>query len=184
MNTTIRVVYAVAIGIFVTLTVGFGTVTFFGGPEAPDFPREARSPLPVKPAEGAPQANATPTPVEIRESEQARVDYDDAYEQYRDDRAVHRRRVLAGVVVLGGTLLVVGVAVAGLVDVLRVGLMLGGLLTVIWGLIYAASDAGSGTLFVAALGVLVVLAAFSQPGVRARFRRVLRLDGADELLSG
>lgn len=96
--------------------------------------------------------------------------------------------MLAGVTVAGALLIVAGLTAAAVLDVLRIGLMFGGLLTVLWGLAYgAAGSAGSGTMFVAALAVLAVLAvlaALSHPALRQRFRGALRLGGPDDLLAG
>ena len=93
--------------------------------------------------------------------------------------------MLAGVTVAGALLIVAGLTAAAVLDVLRIGLMFGGLLTVLWGLAYGvAGSAGSGTMFVAALAVLAVLAALSHPALRQRFRGALRLGGPDDLLAG
>ena len=133
------------------------------------------------PADGA---QTSQTDEELAAAEEARKAYDDAYEAYRQERADHVRRVLVAVMVIAAALLVAGVTAGAAVDVLRIGLMLGGLFTALWGLAYAAGDAGSGTMFVVALVVLLVLGSLSHPALRNRFRRALRLGHADDLLSG
>ncbi len=187
MSTAIRVVYAVAIGVFVVLTVGFGAVTFAPGPERPEYPSDARAVAVAVPPDRAPSSQTeeerAAAEQQRAEDEEARKAYDAAYESYRQERGDHLRRVLIAVMVIVAALLVAGVTVGAAVDVLRIGMMLGGLFTALWGLAYAAEDAGSGTMFVVALAVLLVLSSLSSPALRDRFRRALRLGHADDLLS-
>ena len=171
MPTAIRVIYALAIGVFVALTVGFGAVTFFPGPESPSFDH---SPRPV-PAVIGDDGKPTPLTEAERQGQQE-------FDEWRDDREVHHRRMLAGVVVGGGLLILAGVAATGLVDVLRIGFMLGGLCTVLWGLAAFSDGVGSGARFTAALLTLSVLAALAQPGIRRRVRGALRISDSDDLL--
>ena len=186
MPTAIRIIYSVAVGVFVVLTVAFGTLTFAPGPERPEFPAELRfaEPRPLPEERPLTPAQARPPADEDAAATAARQAYDDDIEQYREDRRTHRRRVLAAAAVLGGVLVVAGIAVAGAIDVMRIGLMLGGLFTVLWAFAYAGGDAGSGTMFVAALAVLTVLAGLSHPALRGRLRGALRLGASDDLLSG
>lgn len=178
MPTAIRVIYALAIGVFVALTVGFGAVTFFPGPESPTIDRSPR-PVPVRDSEGMPiPLTEAEQQAQQELDEQYRIEYD----EWRDDRDVHHRRMLAGVVVAGGLLIVAGVAATGLVDVLRIGFMLGGLFTVLWGLAAFSDGVGSGARFIAALVTLAVLASLAQPGVRKRVRGALRISDSDDLL--
>lgn len=188
MSTAIRVVYAVAIGVFVVLTVGFGAVTFAPGPERPEFPTGPRVVGVALPPDRDPSSTTdeerAAAEKQRAEDEEAKKAYDTAYESYRQERADHLRRVLVAVMLVAAALLVAGVTVGAAVDVLRIGMMIGGLFTALWGLAYAAEDAGSGTMFVVALVVLLVLGSLSSPALRHRLRRALRLGPADDLLSG
>ena len=186
MATAIRVLYAVAVGVFVALVVAFGSLTFFPDADQPDFPRTQPPRIAVPtatavPVDGAPSA-PTPTAEEL-EYAQAIADYDTAYERWSDARDAHRRRVLAGVTLAGAAFIVASIAVAGALDVLRVGLMLGGVLTVLWGLAYAAGSAGSGAAFVAAVAVLAALVALGHTPTRRRLRLALRLGEGDDMLA-
>ena len=187
MATAIRVLYAIAVGVFVMLVVVFGTLTFFPDPDEPEYPRI--DPPRIVPAATAVATPATgekiePTPTaEELEFQQAMADYNEAYEQWSDDRDAHRRRVLAGITLGGATFIVAGIAVARALDVLRVGLMLGGVLSVLWGLAYSADAAGSGAAFIAALAVLAALLALGHGPTRHRLRRLLRLGEGDDLLA-
>ncbi|HJM88503.1 MAG TPA: hypothetical protein QF624_02610 [Dehalococcoidia bacterium] len=174
MPTAIRVIYALAIGVFVVLTVGFGGVTFFPGPESPDFDT---GPRPVATVDDK-GVRTLPTEAEL----EAQRERDDAYDEWRDERDAHHRRMLAGVVVAGGLLILAGVAATALVDVLRIGFMLGGLFTVLWGLAAFSDGVGSGARFAVALLTLAVLASLAQPGIRKRVRNALRISDSDDLL--
>jgi len=180
MQAFARVIYVLGIALLVAMTAGFGLVTFYPEPDAPQYPIDKRLPPIAAPAVAAP--GATPTPEEIKQQELARaaqIAYDVAWEQHQRDIQTHHRNALAVAVALGLVFLVGGILAAGALDVLRVGVMLGGLFTILWGLIYAASEAGSGTMFVAALLALVVLGSVATPGVRSRLPFA---GSADELL--
>ncbi len=178
MPTAIRVIYALAIGVFVALTVGFGGVTFFPGPESPDFDT---GPRPVATVDDK-GVRTLPTEAELEAQRERDEEYRVAYDEWRDERDAHHRRMLAGVVVAGGLLILAGVAATALVDVLRIGFMLGGLFTVLWGLAAFSDGVGSGARFVAALLTLAVLASLAQPGIRKRVRNALRISDSDDLL--
>ncbi len=180
MATAIRVVYALAIGIFVVMTVAFGIVSFYEQPERPEFPRlTVARPLVTQ---GAEPSEVEKRQIEESEAEQeaARVEYDAANAIYEDEMAIYSRNALALVTLIGLVFIVGGMTAARALDTLRIGLMVGGLVSLLWGLGYAASDAGSVTMFIAALLALIVLGAFSHPALRARLARTLRLGDTDE----
>jgi hypothetical protein len=106
------------------------------------------------------------------------------YEVYEDEKATYSRNALALVTLIGLVFVIGGITAASAPDTLRIGLMGGGLASLLWGLGYAASDASSVTMFIAALLALLVLGAFSHPALRARLRSTLRLGETDELLRG
>lgn len=184
MATAIRVIYSLAIGIFVVMTVAFGVVSFYEQPDRPDFPRVTAVARPVGP-EASMTAEEKQQLVEFEAAQEAaRVEYDAAYEIYEDEMATYSRNALALVTAIGLVFIVGGMTAARALDTLRIGLMIGGLVSLLWGLTYAASNAGSVTMFIAALLALLVLGAFSHPGLRTRLGRTLRLGETDELLGG
>ena len=184
MANAIRVVYALAIGIFVVMTVAFGLVSFYQQPDRPEFPRVAIARPFAQPGAELTEAEKKQVVEFDAAQEAARVEYDAAYEVYRDELATYSRNALALVTLIGLVFIIGGLTAAGALDTLRIGLMLGGLGSLLWGLGYAASDAGSVTMFIAALLALLVLGAFSHPELRARLRRAMRLGETDELLGG
>jgi len=157
MQTAARTLYILAIALLTVMTVGFGTVTFYEGPKMPEYP----SPRIVKPADGGGQSAA-----EIQEQNEAQAKYDAEFKVYRDLNKAHARTELAIVTSIGLVVLLAGIGVPAAPDVLRVGLMLGGIFTVVWGLVKNASEAGSGIMFVVAALGLVILACFSLPTPR------------------
>jgi hypothetical protein len=166
VSSAVRFLYALAVAIFFLLAVVFGVLTFYPSPESPRYPES-------KPVAGG--VYQPPTPAQQGE-------FDREYEAYEDDRDAHHRNVLLIATVLAALAIIGGVAAARALDVLRVGLMLGGLFTVIWALAYAGGAADTGVLFIAALLVLFALVALSQERVRTWLARTFRLGEGDDLL--
>ncbi len=98
MRTAVRFLYAVAIALFLALTVGFGTLTFYPGPDRPEYPVEAEM-------RDAPALAATPDPKQT----EAMRKYDEENKRFQADEKVHHRNVLlvvtgvAAVALLGGS---------------------------------------------------------------------------------
>lgn len=185
MATAIRVIYALAIGIFVVMTIAFGIVSFYEQPERPEYPRRTTVARPLtQPGVELSEAEKTQLAewqaAQEAAQEASSMEYDAANEIYEDEMAIYSRNALALVTLIGLVFIVGGMTAARALDTLRIGLMVGGLGSLLWGLGYAASDAGSVTMFIAALLALVVLGAFSHPGLRARLARTLRLGDTDE----
>lgn len=166
MSTAVRFLYAVAVAIFFVLAVVFGILTFYPSPDSPQF-------VESKPITGG--VYQPPTPAE-------QAEFDREYNAYEDDRGAHHRNVLLIATVLAALAIIGGVAAAQALDVLRVGLMLGGLFTVLWALAYAGGEAETGVLFVAALLVLFALVALSQERIRTWLARTFHLGEGDDLL--
>ena len=181
MQAFARVIYALSIGLLVAMTAGFGLVTFYPEPDPPEYPVSQRIP-PVTAAPAVPVLGATPSPEEIERlkvDREAQIAYEEAWEQHRAEIRDHHRTALAIATLLGLSALIAGAIAAGTPDVLRAGIMLGGLFTIVWGLIYAAGEAGSGTMFVAALLALIALGSIVLSPVR---NRLPFASSADELL--
>jgi hypothetical protein len=171
LQTAARLIYVLAIGVLVAMTVGFGVVTFIPEPDPPEYPF---FPIPARPADGT---SVTPTEEEQIAAQEA---YDKAYREYEQEREEQRRIALGVTIPIALAFILAGLLATHALDVLRVGLMLGGLFSLIWGLIYAASEAGNGAMFVAALIALIVLGGVSVGPVRARVQSALRLGAAGD----
>jgi hypothetical protein len=166
MPAVIRFLYALTVAVFFVLAVSFGILTFYPSPEPPQYPEAVASPT------------SKPSPPTAEEQQT----YQTQYQAYEHDREQHHRNVLLIATVLAALAIVGGIAAAGALDVLRVGFMLGGLFTVLWALIYAGGEAGTGVLFIAALLVLGILVALSQSRARVWLGRTFRLGEGDDLL--
>lgn len=172
MQTTARILYILALALLTVMTVGFGVVTFYPGPTMPEYPITA-------PKISAP--SATPTAAE----QQAEIDTQNRYQAdqkaYTVANKAHARIELSIVTGIGVLILLAGLVAAAAPDVLRVGLMLGGIFTVVWGLIANANAAGSGVMFAVAALAMVILGAFSLGAPRRMLGRVFGGGGADLL---
>ena len=174
MQAAARTLYVLALALLVVMTVGFGQVTFYPGPEQPKNVRFA--PVPALP-EGAKQ----PPSADAEQQRAQQQQFEQQQEQYQQLRRAHARNALAIVTAVGVLVLIAGLTASAAADVLRVGLMLGGIFSVAWGLIASAGDAGSGTMFAVALLAMIVLGAFSLPASRRVLQRAFRISGADLL---
>ncbi|RLT35822.1 MAG: hypothetical protein DWI59_01870 [Chloroflexi bacterium] len=175
MRTTIRLLYALAIAIFFVITVGFGTFTFYPGPERPTYPEQLQFPK-------AQPVAAAPTPDAQAEAAQQKF-YEDQ-QAFESAERVHGGGVMLVAAATALIAIAVGLAASSLLDVLRAGVMLGGLLTAIWGVIYASSvnAASRPMIFVSTLTVLILLSVLSTERARHWLGRTMRLGVGDDLL--
>ncbi|HJM74382.1 MAG TPA: hypothetical protein QGI71_00745 [Dehalococcoidia bacterium] len=122
MAVAIRVGYALAIGIFVLMTVASGLVSFYQQPDAPDFPRVTGVARPfAQPGVELTEAEKKQVAEFDAAQEAAQVEYDAAYELYKDELATYSRNALAVVTLIGLAFIVGGLTVAGALDTLRIG---------------------------------------------------------------
>ena len=149
----------------IVLMVAFGIRTVYTPPEEPPYPESSpnmRFAMPVPPPASA-GAEAPPlTPVQAAyEQEQER--YREAYERYREDRADYRRNVFLAAALAAVAFIAGGIAADARLDALRLGLVAGGLGTLIYGVAQAGGDLGETApafIFVVALaGLAFVLVA-------------------------
>ena len=100
-------------------------------------------------------------PAEVAEYEEEQRRYQEEYERYSKRRAEYRRNVFVVVAGLGIAAVAGGLAIPGRLDAIRLGLVLGGLGTVLYGVIQAGEDldeAGPALIFiVAAVGLCLIL---------------------------
>lgn len=173
MQTAARTLYVVALALLIVMTIGFGQVTFYPGPDAPTDTMMA--------SRIAPDGTKAAPTVDAETQRKQQEEYDRVWEQYRQAQRHHARNALAIATTLGVLVLIGGVVASASPEVLRVGMMLGGIFTVAWGLISTAENAGSGTMFAVALLAMIALALFGLPGPRRILQRTFRLSGADLL---
>jgi hypothetical protein len=162
MNVLLKLLYAAAITALIVLLVAFGIRTFYGPPEMPEYPLQpGRAYYPPAPATpGIPQEELTPAQIEYQEAQDR---YQDAYEAYAKDLRRYHAIVFALAALAAVAAVAGGVALSSRLDALRLGLVGGGLGTLIYGVIQAEGDIddlGAAAVFViVAAGLVLVVGA-------------------------
>jgi hypothetical protein len=154
----LKLIYAGAIAALLVLTVAFGIRTFAPPPEAPEFPKTPVGFRPVGPGPD-PQAFPTPTPEQLA-FEKSQMDFQEDYERYEDERAEYRSRVFIAASVLGIAAVAGGLWLPGALDAIRLGLVSGGVGTLIYAVVQAGGDldeAGTAVVFLVVLIGLVLV---------------------------
>jgi hypothetical protein len=158
----LKLLYAAAITTLFILFVAFGIRTFYGPPQMPEFPQPPDGIFtPLPPAlPGAPPVELTPQQQEYKEAQER---YQAEYDEYVDDLERYHAIVFAAAALIGVAAVAGGVALQPRLDALRLGLVGGGLGTLIYGVIQAEGDAddlGAAAVFVVvAAGLILVVAA-------------------------
>jgi lipopolysaccharide export LptBFGC system permease protein LptF len=162
VNVLLKLLYAAAITALFVLFVAFGVRTFYGPPEMLEFPQPPPGILrPVAPAPpGVSPEELTPEQLEYTEEQER---YQEAYEAFQDDLKQYHAIVFAVAALIGVAAVAGGVALSARLDALRLGLVGGGLGTLIYGVVQAEGDIdeiGAAPVFViVALGLLLVAGA-------------------------
>jgi len=160
----IKLFYAGALMALIVLMVAFGIRTVYTPPEEPEYPAMPAtvigwSPFPPSVA----GAEAPPLTPEQAAYQQEQERYREAYERYREDRADYRRNVFLAAALAAVAFIAGGIAADARLDALRLGLVAGGLGTLIYGVAQAGGDLGETApafIFVVALaGLAFVLVA-------------------------
>ena len=156
MNVLLKLLYAAAVATLIVLFVAFGIRTVYSPPEAPEYPQFPRGSF--QPVPATPNEPLTPEQIEYQEAQER---YQAEYRAYEDDLEQYRSVVL-GICTLFGVLAVAGgVVLKPKFDALRLGLVGGGLFTLIYGAVQAQGDVdglGETAVFlIAGVGLAVVL---------------------------
>lgn len=145
----LKFVYALFVGILIATFVGVGIDAFYESPEQPDYP-EISTPNRV-PEEW--------TEEEKQQQQKAQVEYQEASEKYREAINLYNRNVsiiaiIAAVIVLVGSLLL-----ADAVDVIADGMILGGVLTLVYAIIRGfQADDPQFRFIVITIGLVIAIA--------------------------
>lgn len=116
----LKILYTVFIGIMVSLFVGLGIAAFYPAPEQPNFSEPHYAPRAVD-----------EKPTEEQRAEQER--YDREYEEYRQHSEAYNRNVALIAVVISVLILALSLTIAHNIPVISDGLLLGGVLTLLYG---------------------------------------------------
>jgi hypothetical protein len=157
----IKLFYAGAITTLLILFVAFGIRTFYPPPEEPQFaepPIRFRPVAPITP--GAPEPELTPEQLEFEEAQRR---FQEEYRLFEEERQDYRRNVFLVASAIGIVAVAAGLALPSMLDAIRLGLVSGGLGTVLYAVIQAEGDldnAGPTVIFlIAAIGLVLVLVA-------------------------
>lgn len=121
MSKFLDVIYAAFVGLFVACFIGFGVAAFYPAPEMPEYPAEL---------ERTPAAEEVIDEEEMMEVQAA---YEEEIARYDEERATYSRNVAVIVVVASIVTLLGSIMLASKIGVLADGLLLGGFLTLMYG---------------------------------------------------
>ena len=161
MTTLIKLFYAGAITALLILLVAFGVRTFYEPPEQPRFPEPSVGFRPVAPALSD-TTQIEPTP-EQRAYEDEQRRYQEEFRRYAEKRAPYRRNVFLVAAAIGIAAVAAALALDPRLDAMRLGVVTGGLGTLLYGVIQANGDldeSGPALIFaVALIGLALILGA-------------------------
>jgi lipopolysaccharide export LptBFGC system permease protein LptF len=150
VNVLIKLFYAGAVATLLILTVAFGIRTFYAPPQEPAYPQFPLFPRPVDPDDE-----------QLREYEEEQRRFQEVFERYEQDRAEYRRNVFFIATLFALIAIAAGVSLSHYLDALRLGLVAGGLGTLLYAVLQAGGDlseVGPALLFVAGIvGLAVVI---------------------------
>jgi len=163
--TFLKVIYVLTMGALLTMFVAFGISTFY---EAPEF----ESPAPPTPPEGwtwpaYPSPGSPPDPDWTEEEQEYWEAYQEwmeeeqeCWEAYRDAMRVYHRNVFFIAYPLGLLFVILGLVLRPRLDIMRSGLLLGGVITMIYAVSQGFGDISNPLKFGAitiGLAVLIFL---------------------------
>ena len=162
MVVLLKLLYSAAITALFVLLAAFGIRTFWGPPQMPEFPQPADGVFrPVAPAPpGVGQDELTPEQLAFQEEQER---YQQEYDAYLDDLQQYHAIVFAVATVIGVVAVAGGVALAARLDALRLGLVGGGLGTLIYAVVQAEGDIdelGAAAVFAIVAASLVLIGGF------------------------
>jgi hypothetical protein len=139
----VQVIYKLFLGVLLATTIGMGIATFYQAPDAPEYPRE--------------NPNAiidNPSPGQTKEQLQYERDYDG----YSETNKVYDRNVAMIAVILSLVVLALSLTVLSKVSVIADGLLLGGIFTLLYGIIRSFGPGEEKFIFLTTLvGLITVL---------------------------
>lgn len=165
----IRIIYTIFLGLLVALFVGVGIATFYKAPEPPEYPVVLeKGPPPVR--------ETTETPAQKAE----RIQYEQALEKNREAEKAFQKEIViyhrnASIISLVAAILVLIISLTLLnkIHVLSDGLLLGGVLTVLYSIILGfQSDDEKYRFILVSVGLIIALVLgyirFIKPGTEAK----------------
>lgn len=143
----IKFIYKLFIGVLLATTIGMGIETFYQKPVMPEYPVE-KYPYNYS---GPVEEKSTLSPQSIKEQQT----YDREIREYTKEREIYDRNTAVIAVSLSLVILVLSLTVLAKLDVIADGLLLGGIFTLLYGIIRSFGSGEQGFIFVTTLVGLV-----------------------------
>jgi hypothetical protein len=119
----IKPIYSIFLGLLLAIFVGAGIATFY---EAPKYPEYMDGPYQSKPVMAPGVTEETPEQIQLREDQQRKE------KEYRVASEIYHRNVSVISVVFSVILLVLGLSLMNKIDVISDGLLLGGVMILLY----------------------------------------------------
>jgi len=147
MNSGLKFIYTLFLGILVATFVGLGIAAFY---PAPNPPRSSEEKL-------APEVNP-PAPVESPEEKQAWEESEKEQQEYQKVLSLYVRNVFIIALIAAVIILVISLTIARNISVIADGLLLGGTLTLFYGIVMGFNTNDNKFRFLAvSVGLFVTL---------------------------
>jgi hypothetical protein len=153
-NTLLRFLFIIFIGVLTALFTGVTIDTFYAPPKSPEY--KCASPK-MAPSEIRKDG---PTQAELDEMEKCNLEMNDLSEKYRAARKIYSRNVAAIAIVAAALIVLAGLFLFYKMEILADGLLLGGIGSLIYGLIHSFQSDQSMVRFVSTtVSLAIVIAA-------------------------
>jgi len=150
----LKFLYTIFVGLLIASFVGFGIEAFYPTPSQPEYPTACEGKMSMTP-------DGTSVPVSGSESEECNQlikEYNAAGDRYQEENNIHNRNVSLISLVVSVIILAASLALAHKLNILADGLVLGGTLTLFYGIIRGLMTDQAGYRFaVVSVGLLATL---------------------------
>lgn len=141
----LKVLYTIFLAIMLAFFIGLGIEAFYATPKAPDYPTELQY-------NGKAPSEMSP------EMQKIQKDYDQSQKDWMKENSVHSRNTSIIAMIASVILLILSLTVLVKINILSDGFLLGGLLTLLYGIIRGfESDNNKFRFLMVSIGLLVAL---------------------------
>jgi len=147
MSNTIKIIYTIFIGVLLATFVGVGIAAFYPEPKYPEYPPELNY-----------RFGKEPTQQESAQMYEEQQQYDKTLKEYQEETNVYNRNV--SIIALSASILILIVSLTFVKNILLIadGLMIGGILTLIYSIVRGFSTQDHMfRFFVVTIGLITAL---------------------------
>lgn len=146
----LRFIYIIFIGVLLALFVGVGIAAFYKGPQPPEHPQSLRY--------AAPGIETEKSPTESARIQQEQEKYDQAFKAYTEESEEYNRNVSIIALIASILILVISLLLLNKIFLIADGLLLGGVLTLMYSIIRGFESGDEMfRFFVVTVGLIVAL---------------------------